>query len=115
MSVACRIITRPSPLFSCFISEVGLKGNAPKDFVYGSPWSWALHLDKRLFRFCRAFVNMRRDASFLQCIAELHPQETAGRIASDARVIFVHQPPDHRRISVKQFWLDGEVVVVDDG
>ena len=48
-------------------------------------------------------------------VAEFHAQEARGRIACDLGVISVHQAAHHRRISIEQRRIDGEIVVIDDG
>src|SRR5262249_4237253 len=66
-------------------------------------------------RLGRTLEDVRRDAAFLQCLAELDAQETAGRVARHARIVAVHEAAHRLRIFVEQFRQDGEIVVVDDG
>src|SRR5208282_1159000 len=61
-----------------------------------------------------AFENMRGYAALFQRFAELYTQEAARRVAGDAGIEPVHQAADRRRVFVKQFRRDGEIVVVDD-
>jgi hypothetical protein len=90
---------RNSPAF-LHVASIAARGNAtvgPKSFCEAEPLSKrftpraaAFDLLQAPLRLCRALVDMRRDATFFECVAKLHAEKTRRRVARDIGVIFVH-------------------------
>ena len=65
-------------------------------------------------RFLRRLEDVRRDPPARQRLAELEPQERAGRVARRGRVVVRLHVAHHRGVGVGHRGIDHEVVVVDD-
>src|SRR5439155_16664065 len=74
-----------------------------------------LELAQMRLRLLRAFADVRGDAAFLQCVAQLSAQESAGRVAGDSRIETLGESFYHLGIGVEYIGQDGEVVVIDNG